>query len=71
MKALNLQLSAVQESLFASYCQSYALWRLAEEDLAENGWTIKGETQAGYEYEAARPQVGVLHKQKDAMPGPR
>ncbi len=67
VKDLNVVLSAVQQSLFAGYCQSFARWREAEEDLAKNGLVCKGKTKNGWDYETPRPAVGIAARERTAM----
>ena len=67
VKALNVHLGEVQAGLFAAYCQSFARWREAEEDVAKNGFACKGKTKNGWDYETPRPAVGIAARERTAM----
>lgn len=61
-------LGAIDETLFASYCQAYARWREAEADLTERGNVVVHEDKKkGQYWESANPSVGIAMKWAAAM----
>lgn len=53
-------LGAIDEMLFARYCQAYARWREAEADLTARGNTLlHTDERNGYEWEKENPSVKI------------
>ena len=54
---------APKGGLFAVYCQSFARWRQAEQDLDDNGLTMRGPSGV----DVPRPAITISDKLKQTM----
>jgi P27 family predicted phage terminase small subunit len=67
LSKVNGLLTSVDRVVLASYCQSYARWRQAEQHLAKEGQTVTITGQHGYCAEQVSPWVGIAKTYHDAM----
>ena len=56
----NTWLTSIDETLFARYCQAYARWRQAEDQIDIDGQTVKSvDKRNGYEWQRENPAVKI------------